>query len=59
MGNSLKLCVSAEGIETREQLAFLQAEHCEEGQGYYFSPAVDAQAFALLLNAESSAYRVH
>ena len=59
MGNRLKLCVSAEGIETREQLAFLQAEHCEEGQGYYFSPAVDAQAFALLLNAESSAYRVH
>jgi diguanylate cyclase (GGDEF)-like protein len=51
MGNSLKLRVSAEGVETREQLAFLQAEHCEEGQGFYFSPPIDAEAFAELLGA--------
>jgi EAL domain-containing protein (putative c-di-GMP-specific phosphodiesterase class I) len=37
MGNSLKLRVGTEGVGTREQLAFLQAEHCEEGQGFYFS----------------------
>ncbi|MBT9612869.1 MAG: EAL domain-containing protein [Burkholderiales bacterium] len=59
MGNSLKLRVSAEGVETREQLAFLQAEHCEEGQGFYFSPAVDAAAFAELLSATSTAYLVN
>ena len=35
MGKSLKLRVSAVGVETREQLAFLQAEQCEEGQGFY------------------------
>jgi len=59
MGNSLKLRVSAEGVETREQLAFLQAEHCAEGQGFYFSPAVDAAAFAELLGAGNIAYVVN
>ncbi len=59
MGNSLNLRVSAEGVETREQLAFLQAKHCEEGQGFYFSPAVDAQAFAQLLEAKNGGYLVH
>jgi diguanylate cyclase (GGDEF)-like protein/PAS domain S-box-containing protein len=59
MGNSLKLRVSAEGVETREQLAFLQAEHCEEGQGFYFSPPVDAQAFAELLGAVNTEYVVN
>lgn len=59
MGNSLNLRVSAEGVETREQLAFLQAKHCEEGQGFYFSPAVDAQAFAQLLEAKNDGYLVH
>lgn len=48
MCNSLNLRVSAEGVETKEQLAFLQAEHCEEGQGFYFSRALDAKAFAEL-----------
>ena len=51
MGNSLKLRVSAEGVETREQLAFLQAENCAEGQGFYFSPPVAAQVFAELLES--------
>lgn len=48
MCNSLNLRVSAEGVETREQLNFLRAEHCTEGQGFYFSPGVDANAFAAL-----------
>jgi EAL domain-containing protein (putative c-di-GMP-specific phosphodiesterase class I) len=38
MGMSLKQSVVAEGIETREQLAFLQSRHCAEGQGLLFSP---------------------
>src|ERR1700676_1306880 len=33
MGKSLKHVVVAEGIETREQRAYLQAQHCAEGQG--------------------------
>ena len=49
MGKSLKHTVIAEGVETPEQLAFLQAHGCEEGQGYYFSRPVVAQQFAKLL----------
>ena len=49
MGKSLKHRVIAEGVETLEQLAFLQAHGCDEGQGYYFSRPVSAQQFANLL----------
>ena len=52
MGMSLRQRVVAEGIETREQLAFLQSRHCAEGQGYYFSRPVAAKAFATLLAAD-------
>jgi diguanylate cyclase (GGDEF)-like protein/PAS domain S-box-containing protein len=38
MGNSLKLRVIAEGIENQQQLDLLLRFHCEEGQGYLFSP---------------------
>jgi diguanylate cyclase (GGDEF)-like protein len=51
MANSLKHRVIAEGVETMEQLAFLRAENCDEGQGYYFSRPVPAQQFAKLLQA--------
>ncbi len=46
MGNSLKLRVIAEGIENKMQLDFLKSRHCTEGQGYFFSPALIATAFA-------------
>ena len=49
MGTSLKQRVVAEGIETQQQLAFLQSRHCAEGQGYYFSRPVPADEFASLL----------
>ncbi len=49
MGRSLKLRVVAEGVETREELAFLQAHLCDEAQGYYFSRPVLPQQFAMLL----------
>jgi diguanylate cyclase (GGDEF)-like protein len=49
LGKGLGLKVIAEGIETAEQLAFLKAHHCEEGQGYFFSKALPADAFAHLL----------
>jgi len=51
LGRSLKLNIIAEGIETLEQLEFLKAHHCEEGQGYFFSKAVEPQAFAKILSA--------
>ncbi|MGZ0715332.1 EAL domain-containing protein [Pseudomonas palleroniana] len=51
MGKSLDLNIIAEGVESLEQLKFLQAERCEEGQGFLFSKAVPAQDFILLLQA--------
>jgi predicted signal transduction protein with EAL and GGDEF domain len=49
MGNSLHMRVVAEGVETREQLAFLQAQNCPYGQGYHFSRPVVAREFTQLL----------
>jgi diguanylate cyclase (GGDEF)-like protein/PAS domain S-box-containing protein len=49
MGRSLKLRVVAEGVETQEELAFLQAHHCDEAQGYLFSRPVVPEQFAKLL----------
>jgi EAL domain-containing protein (putative c-di-GMP-specific phosphodiesterase class I) len=48
LGKNLKKRVVAEGVETREQFAFLASEHCSEGQGYYFGPPVPAEHFAHL-----------
>jgi EAL domain-containing protein (putative c-di-GMP-specific phosphodiesterase class I) len=55
MGRSLKQRVIAEGVETLEQLAFLQSRDCDEGQGYYFSYPVGAEQFAKLLETGISA----
>ena len=49
MGTSLKQRVIAEGVEKQGQLAFLKAQHCEEGQGYFFSRPLVAEEFATLL----------
>jgi diguanylate cyclase (GGDEF)-like protein/PAS domain S-box-containing protein len=48
MGKTLKQKVVAEGIETGEQLAFLQRQHCGEGQGFHFSRPVSAEEFVTL-----------
>lgn len=58
MGKSLKLLVVAEGIETWQQLDFLQSHDCQQGQGYYYSRPVPADEFAALLadNAQSQAF---
>lgn len=55
LGQSLKLKVIAEGVETREQLALLRDQGCDEYQGNFFSKPVPAQEFANLIaraNAE-------
>jgi EAL domain-containing protein (putative c-di-GMP-specific phosphodiesterase class I) len=51
MGKSLNKRVVAEGVETRQQLAFLQEQSCPEGQGYYFSKPMNAGAFGEFLSA--------
>jgi diguanylate cyclase (GGDEF)-like protein/PAS domain S-box-containing protein len=49
MGRNLNLRVVAEGVETQEELTFLQAHQCDEAQGYYFSRPVLPHQFAKLL----------
>ena len=44
LGQGLNLQVIAEGVETAEQLAFLQSLQCEMGQGYFFSKPMSAAA---------------
>jgi len=53
MGKSLHHRVIAEGVETPEQLAFLQEQHCQEGQGFHFSRPLAADRFAALLARRS------
>ena len=54
MAQSLNLRIVAEGVETAEELAFLEARECEEAQGYYFSKPVPAEQFAALLAAQQA-----
>ena len=54
LGKALSLTVTAEGIETAEHLALLKAVACEEGQGYFLSRPLEAEAFDALLGETQS-----
>lgn len=56
MARSMKMRVVAEGVETQEERAFLQANECDEAQGYYFSRPVVAEQFAQLLKTGISTF---
>ncbi len=49
MGRSLGLCVVAEGVETPEQIDFLERAGCERVQGYYISRPLTTGDFEKLL----------
>ena len=51
MGRSLNLRVVAEGVETQEELAFLQDQRCDEAQGHFFGRPMVAGQFATLLKS--------
>ncbi|MBN2644547.1 MAG: EAL domain-containing protein [Desulfuromonadaceae bacterium] len=46
IGRSLNLNITAEGVETEAQRAFLHQEGCDELQGYLFSKPLTAAEFA-------------
>ncbi len=53
MARGLHLDLIAEGVENRTQLKYLQAQGCEEVQGFIFSPAVPASDLIELLKKNS------
>jgi diguanylate cyclase (GGDEF)-like protein len=55
MAHSLGLKVIAEGVESREQLAFLREHRCDAVQGFYFSAALpEPEATSLLQKCRES-----
>jgi diguanylate cyclase len=54
MGRSLRMRVVAEGVETSDQLTFLRAHGCPEGQGFLLGRPVAAKQMARLLEADST-----
>ena len=57
LAQSLELNVTAEGVETKAQLNYLQEQGCNEVQGYYFSkplPSEDLQDLLLNLDVRES-----
>jgi diguanylate cyclase (GGDEF)-like protein/PAS domain S-box-containing protein len=51
LGKGIGLQVIAEGVENLQQLLFLRECGCDWYQGYYFSPAISADAFEAMLLA--------
>jgi EAL domain-containing protein (putative c-di-GMP-specific phosphodiesterase class I) len=59
MARALGLNVVAEGVETEAQLQFLRAHHCDEIQGYWLSPPLEAQrCLAFIRNWQPAVPRV-
>jgi EAL domain-containing protein (putative c-di-GMP-specific phosphodiesterase class I) len=52
LGQSLGMSVTAEGVETEEQLNAVKEQGCNEVQGYYFSPPLRPEAVGDMLAAE-------
>ncbi|WP_375496152.1 putative bifunctional diguanylate cyclase/phosphodiesterase [uncultured Nostoc sp.] len=53
LAKSLRLNITAEGVETQEQLEYLKMQGCDEGQGYYFSCPVPANLIVPMLQKSS------
>jgi diguanylate cyclase (GGDEF)-like protein/PAS domain S-box-containing protein len=45
LAQALDLDVIAEGVETEGQLDQLRSQHCAKAQGFFFAPALEADAF--------------
>ncbi|WP_372742838.1 putative bifunctional diguanylate cyclase/phosphodiesterase, partial [Neptunomonas sp.] len=50
----LRLETIAEGVETLEQLSFLEAYGCDQFQGFYFSKPVPVSEFEQLINSANA-----
>jgi diguanylate cyclase (GGDEF)-like protein/PAS domain S-box-containing protein len=52
LGKAMGLTVTAEGVETAQQMAILGDDQCHEVQGYFLSRPIDKVAFQALLLAQ-------
>jgi diguanylate cyclase (GGDEF)-like protein len=55
LGMGLGVTITAEGVETEDELACLRAEGCDEAQGFLFSKARPNVEIVELLHAQSAA----
>jgi len=59
MAEHLKLDIIAEGVESIEQIHYLEANNCQKFQGFYFQPALPEAKFTLLLTDNKKNPRPH
>jgi diguanylate cyclase (GGDEF)-like protein/PAS domain S-box-containing protein len=57
MGHALGLSVTAEGVETRAQLAYVREQGCDRAQGSYFSRPIPRAKLVALLNKTTNGTR--
>ena len=55
LARALGLSVTAEGVETRQQLELLAANQCDEVQGFFLSRPISPESFKELLEDKTSA----
>ncbi|WP_240941564.1 GGDEF domain-containing phosphodiesterase [Paenibacillus sp. HB172176] len=51
MAHNLNIQVIAEGVENEEQMNFLRRHHCDEMQGFFWSPPVPSDSIEQILKA--------
>jgi EAL domain-containing protein (putative c-di-GMP-specific phosphodiesterase class I) len=59
MAHGLKLNVIAEGVETKEQFAYLRENGCDALQGYWFSRPLTIESVDRLLEEELDRWSAH
>jgi EAL domain-containing protein (putative c-di-GMP-specific phosphodiesterase class I) len=59
MAHGLKLNVIAEGVETKEQFAYLRESGCDALQGYWFSRPLAVDKVDALLAEERERWSAH
>lgn len=54
LGHAISMTVIAEGVETAEQLTYLQSLHCDEVQGYFLAKPMPVEALSLVFSEDLS-----
>jgi EAL domain-containing protein (putative c-di-GMP-specific phosphodiesterase class I) len=56
MAHNLNLSVTAEGVETQEQSAFLKSKQCDDAQGYLYAHPMPANNLLRFLSERRLAH---